>query len=210
MVLFLLVSFMSFAELTTPQDSPTTEPQESSKFFAKYPLAAKCKDFINEDGNLGPWGKELIAAIERVGTDCFYESDVFNDTCPNFKSFSKEKKQQFLAYFWASISHTDPEYMSKTKDMRCSTQAVHQYPGGETRGLMFLEGHQNIRRMRGPHCKGSKEEVVNVGFQMRCSASMFSQMHCNGKKTAFKRSYWVSLRKGGAQDTAKKFPGCTK
>lgn len=216
----ILLSFMfsmAQSEVTEPvaADDVAISVRTSDFDFNRY-RHSRCENFIKSTGELGTWGRELIDSIDRVGSDCFYNSDVFVPLCPNYRSLSLESKRQFIAYLWAfisdneSIHHRNPEEDTQ----RCSLTGITSSPaGGDFVGLMRLERNRSMRRLAGRSRQFCDQgDVMSVSFQMQCSLSLFSDLHCRNstRNIPLSRTYWVSLRRATDTDRSRiaEFPGC--
>lgn len=213
-ILYFILSFFCFGEVVNVP-TPASQPSGNNEFsFISRRLNDRCFNFINANGEIGDWGNSLISSIDRVGRDCFYNSNVFNNICPNFNTFSLSKKQKFVVYLWAQISNDE----GSGDGTQCSTNFERQNINSKNVGLMRLEGDLSFRRRAGrnPTFCGAGD-AKDIAFQMQCSASMFSDQHCSSSRSrplsTSTRSYWGTLRpiidaysnRGGAQI----FPGCT-
>lgn len=64
-----------------------------------------CQNFIDSDGNLGPFGKTIVAELDRPEyLGLYFEHPQMTKDCPNYMSFSKAQKQNFIINFFAHLS----------------------------------------------------------------------------------------------------------
>lgn len=171
-----------------------------------------CDFFIDNDGNLGTYGDELIRAIREISRDCFYEKIDFSYLCPNYSKFDDQKKTQYLAFLFASMA-TYESACDKTSQNQKGTNGIAD-------GLFMLEYSQKQRKAaaRDPKYCATNEGVDTQGitFQMQCSVSIFSKSHCGTGTQPGKNSsdYWQKLRPNSdgtdraITNMAKKFPDC--
>ncbi len=178
----------------------------------KRQASADCDLFIDNNGNFGTYGEELIRTTRNADFKaCFYEKIDFSYLCPNYSSFREEKKSQFLAFMFASMA---------TYESACRKSSSAQGVNGRADGLFMLEYSQSQRRAAGrdPKYCATNESVDTQGvtFQMQCAVSIFSKSHCGTGTKPGKNSsdYWQKLRPGSNGSDraitamAKKFPGC--
>jgi hypothetical protein len=212
-MIFIFLAFMSIAEVTNNSAQTPASPTPNM-----YDLDKECRGFIDPNGNLGSWGQKLSNATQAINKDCFYNSNLFESICPKYQSFSFEKKQQFLSYFWASISQIAgskyPATLNEGDNKEFVTGACNTLANVKIRksksdlvGLMLLPTN-NTPKKPGKHCIYEKDPY-DIHFQMYCSVSIFANDHCNSKNNhRFDFSHWESIRSGEAQKKARSFPGC--
>jgi hypothetical protein len=207
-----LIYFNSFtlATETTKSGTSTAKTSANNLKVTSYGLAANCKNFLQSNGELGPWGKGLISGIERSGVKCFYEDIDFSYLCPKYSDFSIVQKKQFLAFLFATIAHYESSCNKKARAQGVNDIAV---------GLFQLEDSQRWRHKAGrpsPQCSPDKSvsDTYSTDFQLPCVAAMFSRQYCkSGKNPGKHSSYWHKLnpsRKGDRKitSTVKRFPNC--
>ncbi len=209
-ILIIFLSFHSDAETTKNVSvSPSAYNELRDLDVVDYGLFPACRGFLKTDGSPGPWGKELVAAMQRVGTQCFYEKADFSLLCPNFKKFSIKKKQQFYLFTFAAIAWEESDCLPKARAQGTNDIAD---------GLFQLEYSQSARAEADRHflCK-PKESVANtqdIKYQMQCAAGIFSDYHCDKSDERWTRvgngGYWQKLRKTNRiiSKAVAKFPGC--
>ncbi len=178
---------------------------------------AKCSNFINRDG-LGPWGRTMISAVDRVAPECFYDSNVFRDLCPNFnpkqgsgiRALNKSQKQAFIALVFATMGQYEAT---------CSPMARAQGVNDIADGMFQLEHSARQRRKAGRntqwcHTRG-KTDKRGWKFQSECSVSIIEDTICKkGRKITSGSGYWEKLRGNRAitkkiRSTAKKWGLCS-
>lgn len=165
-----------------------------------------CSNFIDQHGQLGPWGTHLIKVIDEMDPSCFYNKMDVSDVCPKFSGFSLQKKKQFWAYVFASMA---------TKESSCRPDA--QAPGvnGLADGLFQLEYDKSLRTISGRDKKYCKSNVStntqDLNFQFECAASIFRDIHCRRDRSlANKGGYWHELNGADRKisELIKQFSGC--
>lgn len=197
--------------MTTTLETPQKKPEEP---LILLPLMSdvtvfnrKCKNFIDETGKLGEWGDILVKAIDRVGSDCFYNKMEMGDTCKKFHLFDDKRKKQFWAYVFASIAQTESS---------CNPRARAPGANGIADGLLQLEYSRSLRSRSDrdeKFCKtNTPTNTQDITFQFECAASIFNDFHCGEppRQLSSTEGYWERLR--GSNNTIskliKKFPEC--
>lgn len=193
-------------------------PQVSGvKLSSRY--NARCKNFITDEGKLGPWGQLAMKAFDAVdqpfkkefGQSCFYEAMDVSDVCPNFKNFDMAKKKLFWAYVLASIAQDESSCDPNGRN--------HSAPNSIADGLFQLEYARHVRAGRDKKfCKTDRAyETTKMDFQLECTASILRDVHCkNNRRLTYHGGYWQELRKyPGKPDRnivklIKGFPSCRR
>ena len=64
-----------------------------------------CHNFIDHRGRLGEYGNMLIEGINASPqvAECFYNQANFSRICPQYVNFNRERKNQFIAFLFASM-----------------------------------------------------------------------------------------------------------
>lgn len=215
MLLFaLFLHFFTFSEVTKNGSDKISTRQTANYDVTQFGMNANCSNFIKADGSLGSYGTKLIAAFDRVGSDCMYEG--FNPVhiCPNYSTFKKPQKQKFFAFLFAIIAHYESSCKKGASAPGTNDLAV---------GLFQLEDSKRARKAAGrsaQFCASNRAvNAYDLTFQMECAASTFLSFHCEkgippgqclpGKKKPV-CGYWQKLNspKRAITKTAKLFPGC--
>lgn len=168
-------------------------------------IARACTNFIDENGELGPWGKKAVEAFHKVDKDCFENGLDPSKICPNFKNFDPKTKEYFRVYSLLSMAHHESS---------CNVNAINpNASNGTGYGLMQMES-LHYRKAGGrdsrfcPHHKINEKDVT---FQMECTASIFADRYCKeGLNLSSPKGYWAGLLgpKNLISMKIKKFPGC--
>lgn len=180
----------------------------SDKYFN--PL---CSSFIDKTGHLGPRGRKVLDAIEKVGTGCFYggEGSInVSGVCPNFNKFSKKQKDYFWVWVYASIA---------TDESKCGHPRWLVNPKA-TNGIgygLFQLGGDREKRNAGrskTYCprQGSNRNFNHNDdrYQMECATSILRDTTCKrGWALNGGSGYWAELRGNGeVSKLIRKYPGC--
>lgn len=185
----------------------TYQTKENAYALTQFGLQRQCQIFLKADGSLGLWGLGLVKAFERVGTDCFYKKINFSKLCPKYKQFSRVEKNRFLAFLWAMMSGVPVSQTPAPTFVFCSPgfHSSKSFDGGINApadlhvGMMSLERSPAMRKVnrRNPiFCPNvPAQKMTEMKYQLECSASMFSDYYCSGKKVPGRDpGYWLSLR----------------
>ncbi len=175
----------------------------------------KCKQYIREDGSVGPWGREVLENFKTVCNECFFgpnNVDVSN-VCPKFQFFDQETKERF--WVWTVMSMTQKESSCNPRANVRGTRVGNHWERAV--GLLQMEQSYHRRKYpkRGIECTTDHkngETVFDIGFQFRCSASII-------RDTRWKRGvplvggglqYWQEMRESDQEipQLIRKFPGC--
>lgn len=199
--------------------------EEAKKIEIMNPLAMNpaCTNFIGKDGKIGGYGQEILKQIQndKEFNSCFNDLDL-SFVCPNFKSFGPQRRNQFVAFLSAAISHHESgcggqglgitvNGIKRPKKNSCGLFS------GEYKkaiGLFMLEKDYCDRKDTGRSEKfcGPTNHPEAVAFQSRCFLSIFESVYCSPKKQIGKyRGYWEELNPGHRGLISKKlmkFPGC--
>jgi hypothetical protein len=203
----ILGSSFAFSE-TTRNDGATGDTNRTSQGLdlGRYHFAASCQNFVTPQGRPGPWGEHMLNAFRRVGEDCFYNQADFSRLCPNFQSFSRERKTEFLLFAFASLSMFESSCNRRQQTMGVNDTAD---------GLFQLEYSQSQRRAAGRDsvfC--STRAPVNsqdLTFQAECTASIFRDGYCSRNNSVGEGSwYWQPLNRitRCSSRAIRNFPGC--
>ncbi len=142
-----------------------------------------CRNFIDEYGNLGAFGRRLLEAIDTVekeykdtyNSSCFYNDIDVSSICPNFKDLTEPMKKKFWAYAFASIAEAESS---------CNPTG-HNRNGTNDRadGLFQLEFSWDQRRTSGRDerfCRTEKggTNTQDLRFQAECATSIMRDLQC--------------------------------
>jgi hypothetical protein len=163
---------------------PIRRPPAEAYNPSAYGAARACDQFINRDGDLGPWGQALQDAIQRVGQDCFFNEARMQHICPQFSSFPIDRKMQFYAFLFGSIAFYESS-CDETKKNRAGENGV-------ASGLFQLEESPALRAASGrsrTFCAPGREvNVQSLSFQLECTLSIFKAGYCDDRVAR-----WVGL-----------------
>lgn len=155
-------------------------------------IAATCSQFISKKG-LGPWGKALIGAVDRIAPKCFYDTPkTWGSLCKGYSNLTKPQKQAFIAMAFAILADDEATCWPGARNGRATN--------GVAIGLFQLEHSAKLRRDAGRDPKwcglGKKESSTSLRFQTECAVSIVKDTVCaKGKAINFKGGYWAELRK---------------
>ena len=166
----------------------------------------KCQAFIDENGQLGEWGVQLLQTISRVDNDCFFQQLDVTGLCPRFPQMNRIEKSKFWVWVFASIAQ---------KESSCNPSAQTRGFYGEADGLFQLEHSYALRRGSGRDpdlCRTrGPTDSQDVTFQFECAVSIFRDVHCKqNRPIEYKGGYWEKMRgtRRGISALIKQFPGC--
>lgn len=169
----------------------------------KQKIANACTNFLDKDGELGPWGNKAIKAFNKVDWECFKSGMDTSGVCPKYKTFNERKKEYFWVWTLASMAHVESS---------CKVNAINPKAANETGyGLMQMENAKYRKTRDKRYCPHYKINEQDVTFQMECTASIFSDMYCKrGLSLTSSQGYWAGLLspKRKIAQQIKKFPGC--
>ncbi len=166
-----------------------------------------CNNFINARGELGVWGKRLIKATYDVNKTCFYEQINYSGVCPQFNNFSQFRKEQFIAFLFASIAAFESS---------CNNEISVQGTNDLADGIFQLEYSQAQRadaQRSARFCASNRGvNTRDINFQMECAASIFSSHYCKEGRIVGARTggYFQKLNRPERAITqlARRFPYC--
>jgi hypothetical protein len=175
--------------------------QAVNQRFWEVDLHPSCSQFFSP-----AWQDKIVTALHLVDDDCFFEGDLVDVLCPNFKTFDESVKELFWVWAYASIADVESN---------CRTHANARGPNGRLDGLMQMESSRRLRDRSGrdkSYCATTREiNTYSLDFQFYCTASIIKDLMCDRNLDLNARSnYFQKLR--GNQAIAKKikrFPGCS-
>lgn len=166
----------------------------------------KCKNFIDENGELGPWGVRLLNAFEEVDPICFFDRIDVSNVCPNFKNFSRDRKGRW--WNWLVLNKAQDE-------ASCRVEAQAAGVNGTADGLMQLEYSYALRKASGRNPRYCRTEgpsdTQDLTFQFECTASIIKDEYCDKNRPLVNpRGYWQNLNRANRwiAQRAAEFPGC--
>ncbi|MCB0386952.1 MAG: hypothetical protein KDD43_16280, partial [Bdellovibrionales bacterium] len=150
----------------------------------------KCQAFIDENGQLGEWGVQVLKTIAMVDEDCFYKQMNVVGLCPRFSQMKPEDKSKFWVYVFASIAQ---------KESSCDPSVYASGSYGRADGLFQLEHSYVLRRGSGRDadlCRTrGPTDTLDVTFQIECAVSIFRDIHCKmNRPIEYRGGYWERLR----------------
>ena len=175
------------------QASPTEEGVGGENFVPPFGtrIAPKCNQFITNEGNIGPTGRKLIAAMKRVeedkGKKCFFgdssEASNLGKHCKgedHFNSLSPEEKEKLWVWFWTALAHTESA---------CRVNARHAtppviYEGKVVQEAKVFDGIYQLpfrsvdRYLENKVYCPDRVDTQNLDFQVNCAVSRFADIHC--------------------------------
>lgn len=172
------------------------------------PQERGCQKFIDEEGNLGPWGDTLLDCMRWEQNRRIYGyKDEYGRTvlgkvptdvmryCPSFEHMSPERRDRFWVWFFMSVAGPESS---------CNPGAVGQGPNGAAIGLFQLEADKCIA----VHVPVSSSDLQRPEPNIRCACSRFAQEMRNrdtifiGTSQGRAGTYWGTLRSdmSSAQD----------
>lgn len=178
---------------------------------------ANCSAFIKADGSLGKLGGLITSHISSMGDDTLFHSEQLSGVktlCPKWPTFSKEQRDYFWVWLFASISW---------KESTCGADTVNRAAThGTAVGQLQLNKLKKDRSWRGGK-SGNSCAVKNIApdeASMKCGIEILHEQ-LKGKDGLYlgdgnlfgKRanSYWHHLRlKSGGKiiQLMRGFPGC--
>jgi hypothetical protein len=170
---------------------------------------ARCRNFIDSGGDLGPWGKKIVSTIHNIENNaCFTSGALVEDLCPKYSSLSDEEKDLFWVWAYASIAQVESS---------CDTEAKnHNATYGRADGLFQLEYSRSLRRQSGRdavYCRTTiPYPTTKVDFQIECTTSIIKDVHCSSeppRSLNWQSGYWHRLRGDGTiTQKIRSFPLC--
>lgn len=166
--------------------------------FSSNGVGENCFQYIDSNGEYGPWGKSVIEAINKLQEDELknsYLADNFTDmdlVCPNFKNFNDQVKLKFWVWTFAAISWQESSCNPKTTAQGINSKAV---------GLLQLEDSLRLRAGRGGQCE--VKDVKHPSNNIACGVEILHQQLLGPKSSYFttstgelfwKSGYWQHLR----------------
>jgi len=158
-----------------------------------------CNKFIEDDGDIGPWGNTVISAITKIPAaeleDSFFSNDIpdMDFICPKFKEFSSQLKLKFWVWTFSAISWQESSCNPNISAIGTNARAV---------GLLQLEDTRNLRKSRGDNC--DVPSVKDPKNNLACGVDILHQQLLGPKSNYFgnsasgelfwKSSYWQHLR----------------
>jgi hypothetical protein len=204
----------SYNEENAEDEVVVFDTKTIGRAFDQQRFANLCHSFIQPDGALGAWGKEISSTFKSVSNECFYgeQSIDVSDLCPNFKKFPKAQKDYFWAWTGASMSNAESSCRPNVRVKGTKVKRQQEYAVG----LFQLEESMHRRKYRGPECSVQKgQSVYSISFQFRCMASIIKNTRwLQGKKlwgsTDRSDQYWQTLKteNGKITKAISNFPGC--
>lgn len=201
-------------------------PEKEKNFFSLKSLSqafkkkgAVCTNFISADGDegqYGPWGKDVIGYLKEQGSDSIFMSDDLEgmstgvSACPNWKKMSVQEREHFWVWVMASISHVESTCNPKARNGAGTN--------GVAVGLLQMDERVSQRKWRGKNCGVSS--VKDANENIRCGLDILGEL-LKGKRGEYKsngelwgrktNSYWQHLRSadgGGISALIKQNPYC--
>ena len=239
--LFITIGFLTVTFADELADSVENEPSPGPSYSvlsydnpdpSRRNTREECNRFIAENGELGDWGRLLIESIRRNVeiSNCFFgntNSSVnannadFSRLCPRFTDFNDDRKEQFIAFLFASMS---------AYESNCNHSMYQRVggPNGTLIGMFQLELEHHLRRIRPTECSPrdrslNRTQIASAEYQLSCAAAIFNQVYCTeftgrtqGERIVgvMRGGYWQDLNgsRGGEfrriSRMASQFPGC--
>jgi hypothetical protein len=171
------------------KDIAAVTQQDAKGYHLGVNFDKACNKFITEDG-LGEWGRHMVAAAQKIAPGCFYNDNVFNNICPNYRKMSNERKNAFIALLFASIAQVEST---------CRPWAQVQGENDIADGLFQLEYSKDVRRRAGRNsqwCKTRQSvDTQSLTFQSECAVSIVEDTVCAWDSFInHKDGYWQKLR----------------
>ncbi len=212
------------------QDTKAVSLSPADHIMSRFDYTDLANRFIDPKGNLGDYGQSVVAAIQRVGMDCFMNKLDLSQMCPGFSKMSEaDKLNKFYPYFFGAIAIGEAEYQFRRggnavgggrkrhafdeKHYLESDEKYQQNTPYRLTGLFRLEKAKSVRRGNG-RPKSFCETIDSFQEQATCTAGMISQLHCS-RSVPLNRGYWISLRDSGQRPGAgvaskmiQSYPGC--
>lgn len=164
--------------------------------------------FIKPNGDLGRGGKAVLDAVRAHGGRCFYDGGIdVSSLCPRFGTFTREEKEVFWVFVFASIAHHESS---------CIETRQARGVNGLADGLFQMEYGRTHRANAGRNpnlCKTrTGVNTQDLTFQAECSVSILKDTNCKyGKSLDWNQGYWHLLRRKTSFGIGKKilkFKGC--
>lgn len=172
-----------------------------------------CKNFIKDDGSIGPWGQKMLSAMKEVdkdyGSNCFNGGIKFGQRCPGFQKLNKAEQDHVWVWLWASVAQAESSCQPDAQAEGIYNEKHKRFNTAD--GLLQLEYSTETRNSNNRdrrYCP-DRADTQAINFQMRCAASIMSKSQCGGYLKD-KGSYWLKLGKeeGTIWDLLKKHPLC--
>lgn len=132
-------------------------------------LAPRCHKFIDNQGNVGPWGEKVIRTMLQAkynvnGENLFLRdktlSRVVNGRrvglCPGYHKMSDEQKKKTLVTMWAALAQKESSCDPVNNHMALVSAA----------GLFSAERSAALRHKRGSACRG---DIYDINVQITCA-----------------------------------------
>lgn len=197
---------------------PEVRRRSADAIVSSFKPEAGCQKFMNKAGEVGPWGRTLLAELDLYKD--VYESKIPKDApqyCPAFPSMDPPRRKLFWLWFFASLSQPESS---------CRSHAQGDGPNGKALGLFQLEP---------PACARvgmtvTQSELLDPSTNIRCAVAVFAKEMKNRDTIMINHSrgpsgtYWGPLRnddenvgRGGdiraaqtARSLIKQYPDCIK
>ena len=194
-----------------PSGKPYENPPGLTDIYVLF--SPKCKNFIKDDGSIGPWGKEWLKAMadvdQKKGRSCFDGEIKFDQRCEGFENFTKEQKEHVWIWLWASIAQAESSCKTDAQTEGIWNERYNRYNIAD--GLVQLEYWTETRNgnKRDKDFCPDNWNSQEVSFQANCSSSIMAKKQCGGY-VKDKKSYWQKMRLDGGEiwDLLKKHPLC--
>jgi hypothetical protein len=161
-------------------------------------LEKGCSNFIDSEGRLGPWGRTIQVEL-RENADAYADNeppDVLK-WCPGYKTMSKDWRERFWIWTFASIASSESSCNPTAVNPKCNRSDAartgckynpNSPPNGDAIGLFQLEPRR---------CQRSDEKALMNALQTsRCAARVLAgELRARDTLLDYKReTYWGPLR----------------
>jgi len=203
------------AEIAARTTSASSGPlRESTRILpASRRRAASCSNIIDDEGGIGPWGKDIARIMLEDGyLQNFYADNALGDLCPQFANLTPKMKNKAWLWFWAALAQEEsgcnpkkdhPKmYIDKKTGRRVTLNPHYGW------GLWAMEKDRNIRADRGSSCY----DISSVSGQARCSVDIMNRRQLSKGRTASNdsKTYWgpINRRQKQLMPHMKRFQAC--
>lgn len=161
-------------------------------------FAKGCDRFINESGQLGPWGRTALSTIRNHPVFSNPDIDV-TAICPKYNGFDRQQRDTFWVWVFMSMA---------SKESSCNEGTVAKGVHAQAVGLFQLHGNQCPGDMRNGH-NNTSCAVSMLADELNRRRRLVSRCssNCDGEDLGTaEATYWAVLRADGAPDDPKRQP----
>lgn len=177
--------------------------------------SAGCKNFIQDNGQIGSWGQSFLSSAQRVrvgnanALSVMMQPQLWSLACPNFSNFSDEQKRHFIVAFVATKAQDEASCDANAYN---NSRAMPNPPGV---GFFQLEGQSRLRNGRSSqYCGGGlsgTQRSLPVDLQFSCASYQIVETQWNRNRPfCTSGGYWQESNRlnGRICKNIRQYPGC--